>query len=240
MLKLILALFGAMIITSCGGQPGNPEYSETSPSLYGSQIQFEALSGSLGVSGSTVEPRAMNETSIALLMHFEGWSSQPYDDPADYCTIGFGHLIALTTCDAIELGDFAGGISKSRGRDILIADARLARSSVEDLISARMTDNEFSAVSSFVFNVGRRNFANSTMRRLINNGRSDLAANEFRRWVKAGGQTLPGLVVRRNCEKELFLGNIVLEPGQEFDRSRCDSLGVGDDVADAVDIIDGE
>jgi lysozyme len=45
----------------------------------------------------------------------------------------------------------------------------------------------------------------STLLRELNIGNYTAAANEFPRWVNAGGQRLPGLVRRRAAERELFL-----------------------------------
>ena len=40
---------------------------------------------------------------------------------------------------------------------------------------------------------------------MVNAGDFNGAANQFSRWVYAGGKVLPGLVKRREAEKQLFI-----------------------------------
>lgn len=68
-----------------------------------------------------------------------------------------------------------------------------------------LTQNEFDALASFVFNVGLGAFEKSKLRRLLKAGDKAGAANEFPRWNKAAGKVLPGLVTRRAAERALFL-----------------------------------
>jgi lysozyme len=67
-----------------------------------------------------------------------------------------------------------------------------------------LSQQQFDALVSFVFNVGEANFRNSKMRALINSGNHAGAANEFRRFVFSRGARLPGLVNRRTSEENLF------------------------------------
>ena len=69
-----------------------------------------------------------------------------------------------------------------------------------------VTDNQLLAMASFTYNVGEDAFAKSTLLRLLNEGQNkDIVANQFDRWVYAGGKVSPGLQKRRNAEKQLFL-----------------------------------
>ena len=63
----------------------------------------------------------------------------------------------------------------------------------------------FRSLVSFFFNLGLGALGDSTLLRKLNAGDYQGAADEFPRWVKAGGQTLPGLVKRRDAERALFL-----------------------------------
>uniref|UniRef100_UPI00301DB766 lysozyme n=1 Tax=Serratia liquefaciens TaxID=614 RepID=UPI00301DB766 len=49
------------------------------------------------------------------------------------------------------------------------------------------------------------NFRTSTLLKKLNAGDNDGAAQEFGRWIHAGGKALPGLVRRREVERALFL-----------------------------------
>jgi lysozyme len=66
-----------------------------------------------------------------------------------------------------------------------------------------LTPNQFSALVSFVYNVGAGAFEGSTMLALINEGQFGDAALQFARWVD--DPPLPGLVERRAAEKSLWL-----------------------------------
>jgi len=176
-----------------------------------------------------------------MLMHFEGWVPGAYDDPAGYCTIGYGHLIALTRCATIDLGRYATPLTKDQGADLLVNDTKLARIALKDLVSVELTDQQFGALSSFVFNIGRGNFEASTLRSRLNAGRYEDAQREFSRWVRANGERLEGLVQRRACERAMFAGVINLAPDAEFSRDACTTaLGATEDVSSYVDIVAGE
>ena len=60
---------------------------------------------------------------------------------------------------------------------------------------------QFDALVSFIFNLGIGNFNKSTLKKRIITGAEDsVIVAEFKRWNKAGGQVLPGLVARREAE----------------------------------------
>lgn len=74
-------------------------------------------------------------------------------------------------------------------------------------VKVPLTDNQFSALTSFAYNVGPTNFANSTLLKKLNSGDVKGASDEFLRWNKSGGKTVEGLTRRRQAEKALFQGD---------------------------------
>ena len=128
---------------------------------------------------------------------------------------------------------------RDRGAEILAEDTFTARKAVGDLVTVDLTDEQFGALSSFAFNVGKTNLKNSTLLALLNDGNYASAAKQLRRWVKAGGETLDGLVLRRACEEGLFTGTLSYASDGSFDFTKCAVLGVGPD-ASLVDIYEGE
>lgn len=64
------------------------------------------------------------------------------------------------------------------------------------------------AITSFAYNVGIGAFKNSTLLRMLNQGKYVSACNQLPRWIYAGGKVLNGLVTRRNIEKDWCLGNV--------------------------------
>jgi lysozyme len=58
---------------------------------------------------------------------------------------------------------------------------------------------------SFAYNVGGGNYCGSTLVRKLNAGDTAGACNELTRWTRAKGIVLPGLVKRREAERQLCL-----------------------------------
>lgn len=222
---------------------------ETDPYRVTSQSLLESFGdeGSLGIAGENTT-RALNFVGLAIIKHFEGLVITAYNDPAGYCTIGYGHLIKLGLCEMVlssELkkitsDEFENGLTDSRASELLEQDTRDARKVVSRLVEVDLSEDQFSALASFVFNIGGTNFSNSTLLSLLNEGAYDAAAEEFPRWVKANGRLLPGLVARRACEQALFREDLYLDRELPFDRARCQSLGIATSTQSLIDIEIGE
>jgi lysozyme len=72
-------------------------------------------------------------------------------------------------------------------------------------VKVLLTQNQFDALVSFIYNVGTGNFKKSTLRRKVSaDPRDPSIAAEFARWNKGGGKVLPGLVKRRAEEAKLY------------------------------------
>lgn len=136
---------------------------------------------------------------LALIKHFEGLFLDAYLDPVGVWTIGYGHT-------ATAKKDMK--ITEAEAEKLLRDDLASHEKFVADKVTANLTEDQFSALVSFAFNVGNGAFAGSTMLRLLNAGKTTKAAEQFGAWVKGtiGGKkvTLPGLVRRRAAERLLF------------------------------------
>ena len=135
-----------------------------------------------------------------LIKHFEGVYLKPYICPAGYWTIGVGHLITHG-----EAAKYALGITQQQCDNLLASDLSKCCVSVERLINVKLTQGQFDALVSFVFNLGHGRLHASSLRAKINRGDMDGAANEFGKWTLAGGRRLAGLVRRREAERLLFV-----------------------------------
>lgn len=135
---------------------------------------------------------------IALIKRFEGFSAKQYLCPAGKLTIGYGHLIEPTEVYP------AAGISEEAAALLLMDDVREAEGSVNDYVHTALKQHQFDALVDFVYNLGGSAFHHSTLLTLINENKMTEAAAQFGRWVYASGRKLPGLVARRQAEKELF------------------------------------
>lgn len=88
-------------------------------------------------------------------------------------------------------------------------NARLESEFVPDVMAClnrRPKQCELDAMVSLAYNVGAGAFAKSTLVSLYNSGDTQGAANQFPRWDKAGGLSIPGLRKRRAAERAVFLG----------------------------------
>jgi lysozyme len=94
---------------------------------------------------------------------------------------------------------------------MLLKDLAQCGEQVQACVTVPLSDNQFAALASFVFNVGIGNFKASTVMKRLNNGEYDAVPTELSRWVKATNPktqqkvTLPGLVARRAAEGMLWL-----------------------------------
>lgn len=144
----------------------------------------------------------INEKGVDTITRFEGFSSEPYMCPANVPTIGYGSTF-YEDGTKVSLEDKP--ITEASAREALRIELIRVEGYVQRLVLVDLTENEFSALVSFVYNVGSGNFQRSTMRMKLNRGDKAGAAEEFWKWRRGGGRILPGLVRRREVEKSLFL-----------------------------------
>lgn len=229
----------AMLMATCIVTSSVAQEFKTVDTHIASQSLVEDYGAQIGIA-PTQDPPPLSPIALSLIKEFEGWEPEAYNDPAGYCTIGYGHLIALKKCEDVQLGDFVRPISEAKGEELLIADTKSARGAVRRLVTASINDAEYGALSSFVFNIGKGNFAKSTLLELLNQGEAELAARQFKRWVKARGEVYPGLVARRLCEEALFRGALDDSGDGTFSRSQCNAVGIASAEADFIDIQEGE
>jgi lysozyme len=137
-----------------------------------------------------------NQAGISIIKKCESCKLTSYLCPAGIWTIGYGH-----TGTDVHPGMT---ITQIEAELLLRRDLDLFEKAVSELVKVQLTSNEFSALVSFVFNVGVEAFKNSTLLRRINS-KDFLCSEEFDRWIFAKGKILPGLKRRRLEEKNLFL-----------------------------------
>jgi lysozyme len=140
----------------------------------------------------------LNEAGLNLVKESEGLRLEKYQDVAGKWTIGYGHLI--------KKGEtFDRPITEQRATELLEQDLQAAQSAVDELVIMPLNEHQYSALVDFVYNVGKGNFAASTLLKRLNSGKYSAAAGEFLKWVYAGGRRIEGLARRRAAERALFL-----------------------------------
>jgi lysozyme len=135
-----------------------------------------------------------NAAGLQIIKDFEGLKLQAYRDPVNIWTIGYGH----TGREAYP-GNI---ITKAKAEELLKEDLRHAEAYLKPW--PWLNQNQFSALASFGYNVGRARWGN-TLLSALNRKDPEAVAAAMLLYNKAGGQTLAGLARRREAEAELFL-----------------------------------
>ena len=146
--------------------------------------------------------RHINERGIEMVKSFEGISLKPYLCPANVWTVGYG---ATRSSTGGPIDPDMEAISETEAEALLIRDLGSSEGWVRRLIKTALTENQYSALTSFTFNVGAGALQRSTLRMKLNSEEFQGAADEFPKWHRAGGRILAGLVRRRVAEQTLFL-----------------------------------
>lgn len=136
--------------------------------------------------------RKINKSGLNLIKKYEGCRLTSYICPAGVLTIGYGH-----TGKDVKPNQT---ISKKKAINLLKKDlSRFERHVQSYNYIYEWTDNEFSALVSFAFNIGNIDQLTAYGTRT----RSQIR-NAMLKYVKANGKTLQGLVKRRKAELKLF------------------------------------
>lgn len=142
----------------------------------------------------------INQAGLDLIKRFEGLRLEAYQDVAGVWTIGYGHI------KSVKPGQ---KITAEEAEQLLRDDLKDAEHGVQSPVKVPINENEYSALVSLVFNIGRGAFAKSTAVKLLNKDDRIGAADAIELWNKStvGGKkvVIPGLVARRAAEKGLFL-----------------------------------
>ncbi|BAP26825.1 MAG: lysozyme [Candidatus Liberibacter asiaticus] len=137
---------------------------------------------------------------IKMLKEFEGLRLTAYRDIGGGAwTIGYGH----TGSDVTE----GMTITEKEAEDFLLKDASKSLNLLLESSPAlkSTSENRLVAVADFVFNLGIGNYNKSTFKQRVDAQDWEKAAEECKKWTKAGGKVLPGLVKRRDAEVKLLL-----------------------------------
>ena len=139
--------------------------------------------------------------NLSIIKKYEGLKLEAYICPAGVPTIGYGSTF-YPDGRRVKLGD---KITIQEAESILVHDIKRFEKEVRNSIKIEITNNQLSALISFVYNVGASAFRKSTLLKKVNANPTDLTIhNEFMRWTRAGGKVLPGLVKRRAEESKLY------------------------------------
>lgn len=129
-----------------------------------------------------------------------------YDDADGNCSIGTGHLVHMgrTGTNLIAEEPYANGITQEQNDSLLSLDMSVAEHEINWCVKVPLNQNQFDCICDFVFNEGTGNLLHSTLLQVLNAGQYTAVPDQLRRWIYGKGVTLPGLVVRRKAEVDLW------------------------------------
>ena len=143
----------------------------------------------------------VNKLGIDMMHHFEGCRLQAYQCSAKVWTIGWGNTYYQDK-KPVKQGD---KVTQDQADELFEMIMNEFAIEVRNALTKEVTENQFSALVCFAYNVGIGNLKKSTLLRKVNvNPDDETIAGEFAKWNKAGGKVLNGLVRRRKAEADLY------------------------------------
>tara|TARA_Y100001972_G_scaffold85659_1_gene104814 strand:- start:931 stop:1374 length:444 start_codon:yes stop_codon:yes gene_type:complete len=139
----------------------------------------------------------ISNEGISLIKKFEGCELEAYYDAVDVLTIAYGRT------KGVKAGDTC---TQEQADAWLEEELHEYSGYVNDAVKVDLEQNQFDALVAWTYNLGPTNLNKSSMLVEINNKNWDEVPHQIKRWNKAGGKVLEGLVRRREAEALLFEG----------------------------------
>ncbi len=139
----------------------------------------------------------ISKEGLSLIKKFEGCELEAYKCAAGVWTKGYG-----STKDVKE-GDT---LTQEEADKLLLHEMNEYEGYINDNVTVDLQQNQFDSLVSWVFNLGPSNLKASTMLKVLNNKDFNDVPAQIKRWNKAGGKVLQGLIRRREAEALLFEG----------------------------------
>ena len=139
----------------------------------------------------------ISEEGLSLIKKYEGCELKAYRCPANVLTIGYGHI------KDVKEGD---QITKEEANYMLQEEMIEYEGYVNDMVDVELNQSQYDSLCAWVYNLGPTNFQSSTLLKVLNEGKYNEIPQQIKRWNKAGGEVLNGLIRRRLAEALLFEG----------------------------------
>lgn len=143
----------------------------------------------------------ISKSGLEFIKKEEGFIPKAYWDYKQY-SIGYGSG-KYENGNSVKEGDV---VTEEKATAMLESWInKVVDISIKKYVVVSLPQNRYDSLCSFIYNVGNSAFETSTLLKLLNQNKILEAADEFDRWIYAGGKTLDSLIKRRRKEKELFL-----------------------------------
>lgn len=142
----------------------------------------------------------ISQNGINFLKKEEGEKLVGYSDTRGIPTIGVGHTGFVDNVP-VAVGM---SITQEKSTALFLSDLKWVFSAINSYVKVPLTQNQFDALCSFVFNIGASKFCSSTLVKLLNAKDYAGAADQFLQWKRSG--TNPDILLpRRKRERTLFM-----------------------------------
>ncbi|KAB8312280.1 lysozyme [Erwinia endophytica] len=142
----------------------------------------------------------ISDNGIKFIKQEEGEKLSAYFDSVGILTIGVGHTGSVNGKPITKNTR----ITADQSTQLLLQDLATAERAIEKNVTVPLTQNQYDALCSLIFNIGAGAFATSTVKKKLNSGDYQGAAEAFLMWKRAGNN--PDLLLpRRERERRLFL-----------------------------------
>jgi len=102
----------------------------------------------------------MKVSQTWLIKNYESFSPVVYLCPAKKPTIGYGHVVLP--------GETFTRITEEQADQLLRKDVGIAENCINNYVKVTLSQNQFDALASLIFNIGINAFINSTMLKELN------------------------------------------------------------------------
>ncbi len=138
----------------------------------------------------------LEDGDLNFIREVEGFNREAYQDEGGVWTIGYGHTREVKEGDTI---------STHKANLYLNTDLIIFEIQLQKLLRVDLTDNQYLALLSFIYNIGATQFADSTVLKYVNERKFELVPDELRKWNKVNNEVSLGLTRRREMEANLFM-----------------------------------
>ena len=138
-----------------------------------------------------------SESLVEFVKRWEGFKAVASPDPLvpGVWDVGHGHVLRAEDRPTW---------TREQADKALREDLDAVAAGVDEAVKVTLAQHEFDALCSLAFNVGNKALETSTLLRRLNGNDFYGAADEFKRWVRAGGRIVAGLAKRRAAEEAMF------------------------------------
>jgi len=142
----------------------------------------------------------ISDNGICFIKREEGERLVAYLDSVGIPTIGVGHTGYVNGLPVAKNTE----ITAEQSTQLLLQDLATAEQAIKKNVTVPLTQNQYDALCSLIFNIGAGSFSSSTVKKKLNAGNYQGAADAFLMWKRAGNN--PDILLpRRERERQFFL-----------------------------------